>query len=586
MRHCTAKFAAFMVAGTCAFSAPAFAGEDVVIVYDASGSMWGQVDGTSKIEIARDVLADLVGKWDAGNNLGLVAYGHRRNGDCTDIETMIAPGKVDTSSFIATVNAIKPMGKTPISAAVQHAADLMAYRDVPATVILISDGVETCNADPCALATQLAQQGVKFTTHVVGFDLEDEAYASLSCIAENTGGVFVPASNATELNDALAQVQSVVVEQATAPVPEPEPTTPALPEVTITGPAQATTGAEFDVAWSQTISPRDVITIVPAGNDEGMSENHIRTRDVTEGTLTAPSEPGLYELRYLLNEGRKTLATAGIEVVAAEVTITGPAQATTGAEFDVAWSQTISPRDVITIVPAGNDEGMSENHIRTRDVTEGTLTAPSEPGLYELRYLLNEGRKTLATAGIEVVAAEIGIAGPGVVRAGSDVDVSWSSTVNPGDIVTIVPAGANGDAVDTHIRTRNQTEGRLEAPTDPGLYEIRYVLNEGRRMLTSTPLEVVPADAPLDDGAGLSVPTNAGVGETITVSWTVSSESADQRIALARVDQPDFSWVTVQSVGAGKSLQLAMPDTAGSYEIRYLDVSGRQILGRSIIEVK
>ncbi|NUH63706.1 VWA domain-containing protein, partial [Sulfitobacter sp. S0837] len=99
----------------------------------------------------------------------------------------------------AQVNAIKPVGKTPISAAIEHAADLLAYRDNPATLVLISDGVETCNADPCALSAQLAKQGVKFTAHVVGFDLQDEAHAGLACIAENTGGVFLPASNATEL---------------------------------------------------------------------------------------------------------------------------------------------------------------------------------------------------------------------------------------------------------------------------------------------------------------------------------------------------------------------------------------------------
>src|SRR5690606_29218288 len=53
----------------------AAAAEDVVIVYDASGSMWGQIDGVSKIEIARDVMADLVDGWSDATNLGLVAYG-------------------------------------------------------------------------------------------------------------------------------------------------------------------------------------------------------------------------------------------------------------------------------------------------------------------------------------------------------------------------------------------------------------------------------------------------------------------------------------------------------------------------------
>src|SRR5690554_827152 len=218
--------AAATLAATAIFviATAANAAEDVVVVYDASGSMWGQIDGVSKIEIAREVMADLVGGWSSEANLGLVAYGHRSEGDCRDIETLIQPGALDRDHFIDTVNAIRPKGRTPISAAIQHAADLMSYRDNPATVVLISDGVETCQADTCALAEQLARQGVKFTAHVVGFDLEDEAHAGLACIAENTGGVFVPAQNAAELRDALAHVQSVMDLQPMAQVqPEVEP---------------------------------------------------------------------------------------------------------------------------------------------------------------------------------------------------------------------------------------------------------------------------------------------------------------------------------------------------------------------------
>src|SRR5690606_25450771 len=157
------------------------------------------------------------------------------------------------ASFIDTVNAIRPKGKTPISAAVQHAADLLSYRDNPATVVLISDGLETCQADPCALAEQLARQGVNFTVHVVGFDLDDASNAQLACIAGNTGGIFVPAQNAAELQDALAQVQDVLALQPMTlePAPEPEPEPVVEAEINVTAPAEVTTGSSFTVAWSE-----------------------------------------------------------------------------------------------------------------------------------------------------------------------------------------------------------------------------------------------------------------------------------------------------------------------------------------------
>jgi Ca-activated chloride channel family protein len=670
--------AALLAATTLGMSmAAASAAEDVVVVYDASGSMWGQIDGVSKIEIAREVMADLITGWSEDTNLGLVAYGHRSEGDCRDIETLIEPGPLDRAAFIGTINAIRPKGKTPISAAVQHAADVLSYRDNPATVVLISDGVETCQADPCALAEQLAQQGVKFTTHVVGFDLEDDAHASLACIAENTGGIFVPAQNAAELKEALAHVQSVMdlqpmAQESSAPVPEPEQqpeaaieleapatvttgarftvgwsgvlnpedyvtivpvgadegkyttyvrvrdhkedalvapadaglyevryvardggrTLGATPvevveaEMSVAAPGQVTTGSSFTVSWTTSIHPEDYITIVPAGADEGKYTNYVRVRSDNANKLIAPAEPGLYEVRYVLREGARTLASAPVEVVEAEVGVAAPSQVTTGASFKVSWSAPIHPEDYVTIVPVGTDEGKYTNYARVRSDKENKLIAPAEPGLYEVRYVLREGARTLASAPVEVVAAEVAVSGPDVVRAGTKLRVRWSASIHPEDYVTIVPAGTEQGKYGEYVRVRNQLEGDLKAPAETGLYELRYVLREGARTLASHALEVVAADAPLDDGAGLSAPAQAAVGSTITVSWTGGADSADQRIALARHDQADFSWIVAHKTGATQSLELKMPEEAGTYEVRYLDVSGRQVLGRAIVEVK
>ncbi|HZJ81608.1 MAG TPA: VWA domain-containing protein [Guyparkeria sp.] len=564
-------------------SATSWAADDVVVIYDASGSMWGQIDGVSKIEIAREVMADLVNKWDDDTNLGLVAYGHRRQGDCSDIETLVEPGPLDKASFIKAVNAIKPVGKTPIGASLQHAADLLSYRDSQATIILISDGLETCHADPCAVSEQLAKQGVKLTAHVVGFDLEAEVHANLSCIADNTGGIFVPANNAAELHDALAQVQSAMDQEA---APEPEPEAPALPEVEITAPEQVTTGAPFSISWSDVVASNDYYTIVPVGTEEGKTASRNLVGDKNEGSLKAPAEPGLYEVRYVLREGMKTLASTPVEVVEAELSISAPEQVTTGAPFQIRWSDTIATNDYYTIVPVGTEEGKTASRNLVGDKNEGSLKAPAEPGLYEVRYVLREGMKTLASTPVEVVEAELSISAPEVVRAGTAIKISWSDTVATNDYYTIVPAGTEEGKTASRNLVGDKNEGSLKAPAEPGLYEVRYVLREGMKTLASAPVEVVAADAPLDDGAGLSVPKTAAPGETITITWSGGSDSADQRISLARKDQPDFSWISVQSVGDEKTMDLTMPDETGTYEIRFLDIAGRQLLGRSIVEVR
>src|SRR5690554_7921664 len=101
------------------------------------------------------------------------------------------------------------------------------------------------------------------------------------------------------------------------------------------------------------------------------------------------------------------MASTPVEVVEAEIGVAAPKEVTTGASFKVTWSASIHPEDYVTIVPVGAEEGKYTNYQRVRDVTENRLTAPAEPGLYEVRYVLREGGRTMASTPVEVVEAEI-----------------------------------------------------------------------------------------------------------------------------------------------------------------------------------
>lgn len=184
---------------------------ETMIVFDASGSMWGQINGKSKIEIAREAFANVEKTWDnSQGSLGLIAYGHRRKGDCSDIETLIDPAYGSIVTVSAAIKQLRPKGKTPLSDAVRLAAEKLRYQENSATVILFSDGIETCSANPCGLAEDLAREGINFTAHVIGFGLtKDEDRAQLQCIADNTGGQYFDANNADDLADALGKVSQV-----------------------------------------------------------------------------------------------------------------------------------------------------------------------------------------------------------------------------------------------------------------------------------------------------------------------------------------------------------------------------------------
>lgn len=185
-----------------------------ILVLDASGSMWGQIGGKSKIAIAREAVGTMLDGW-KGGDLGLMAYGHRRKGDCQDIELLIEPGTAGAEAIARKVNALNPVGMTPISAAVRQAAEHLRFTERKATVILVSDGDETCHADPCAVGAELEAAGVDFTAHVIGFDLGSNARAreQLQCLARTTGGRYLDARDARELRGAMKSVA------ATPPAP-------------------------------------------------------------------------------------------------------------------------------------------------------------------------------------------------------------------------------------------------------------------------------------------------------------------------------------------------------------------------------
>jgi len=189
----------------------------VVLVLDASGSMWAKVEGRTRIEVAREAIRKLVGDWDPRAELGLVAYGHRSRHDCADIQTLLPIAPADPAAFVEAVEGIRPVGMTPLAASLEQAARLLESDRRPATVILVSDGNETCGRDPCAAARTLSEKGVDFTTHVIGFDVTAQERVQLQCVADATGGLFLDAHGAAGLSSALRAAMDDIALRATSP---------------------------------------------------------------------------------------------------------------------------------------------------------------------------------------------------------------------------------------------------------------------------------------------------------------------------------------------------------------------------------
>jgi Ca-activated chloride channel family protein len=207
-----------------------FAANKVIIILDASGSMWAQIDGKPKLEIARESLRTVLQSVPTDDEIGFMAYGHREKGSCDDIQLIVPPQAGSGSAISAAADSLKFLGKTPLTAAVKQAAEALKYTEDKATVVLITDGLETCGGDPCALGKELEASGVDFTADVVGFGLTADEGKQIACLADNTGGKYIQASDEKALQQALAEtVAAPAPEPAPAPAPAPAPE-PAKPE--------------------------------------------------------------------------------------------------------------------------------------------------------------------------------------------------------------------------------------------------------------------------------------------------------------------------------------------------------------------
>ena len=172
------------------------------IILDASGSMWEKVDSEHKIKIAKDTLQKIIPKIDSSHELGLIVYGHRHPKDCFDIETLIPLGLENRSLLLNKIQSIQPevRSMTPIADSLKQATENLKDKKGTRSILLISDGKESCGKDPCKVAEEIIKSGIDIKMNVVGFDIKDkEADKQLACIAQVTGGTYLTAKNAEDL---------------------------------------------------------------------------------------------------------------------------------------------------------------------------------------------------------------------------------------------------------------------------------------------------------------------------------------------------------------------------------------------------
>lgn len=484
------------------------AADKATIVFDASGSMWGQIDGRPKQMIAREALKTVLQDLPADREIGLIAYGHRDKASCDDIETLVPPVAGSAGAITAAADRLKFLGRTPLSAAVRKAAEELNYTEDKATVVLVTDGPDSCKADSCALGRELEQAGADLTVHVVGFGLTAEQGRQVACLAENTGGKYVQAHDAGQLREALRQTLIAAPEPAvrqpapsaevqTTPASEPAPQQPEfnfMPSVVLAEGGQPLTdaGPSYEIHVANSDGSKGERVAIEFNPYKGYLKpgDYIVHAALGEAAVEEKLEvePGkTYEPAYVLNAGTlivRPRTSAGGEInSAASIVIDYP-----GAPFPATYYG-----ETKAVLPAGDQK-----------VT--------------VRIGGGETRETVQLAAGQTVEKDVMVA-VGQMRVNAFFKAGGEKVGASGLAITVFKAGGSGDEAgygygsessydlppgDYRVVARlDRTEAEALATVKTGeLSDVRVVLDAGTLSISAPDADEIEIFAAAKDAQG------------------------------------------------------------------------------------
>lgn len=187
----------------------------ILFIFDGSNSMNAQWQKATKIKVAKKLLTQTLDSLKGLDNIevGLRMYGHQTriipgHQDCSDtkLEVPLASGAANITRIQSKIRGLQPKGTTPIARSLEYAAeDFPDCDNCRNVIILISDGIEACDEDPCAVSRALKEKGIKLQPFIIGLGLDTSYLSQFECIGE-----FMSA----ETEDAFESVLNFVISQA------------------------------------------------------------------------------------------------------------------------------------------------------------------------------------------------------------------------------------------------------------------------------------------------------------------------------------------------------------------------------------
>ena len=167
-----------------------------------------------KIKIAQRLLGEVIDSISDREDIQMAfrAYGHQspvisaERRDCEDTKLEVPFGPDNADKIRKKLDDIVPKGTTPIAYSLgQSANDFPDCDNCRNIIILITDGIEECDGNPCAVSMALQKKGIVLKPFVIGMGLSEDVMKQFECV-----GNFYDASNERVFKNVL----NIVISQA------------------------------------------------------------------------------------------------------------------------------------------------------------------------------------------------------------------------------------------------------------------------------------------------------------------------------------------------------------------------------------
>lgn len=572
----------FLPLSRCLFLAlalPAFCAAEttsIELILDCSGSMWNKLaDGRYRMDAAKEVLGEFIATAPdvEGLHVGLRLYGaqipHREAGACDDSTLVVPVDGFNRAEMLRIVRAARALGATPLARSLDAAAGDFVH-DGKKQVIVFTDGEESCGGDVRAALVKLKADGVNADIRIIGIGLP-------RMVAERYGQ-YAPVENVDSLRklaEALKNATAATITATAKPAMEQR-------KVTFTLVKSGEPAGAKDVGLTVQDAAGAPVAVQPAG------EPGVFTCSAPPGLYSATTQPGGRQFRGLsVPRGEDATFTLDVteypQVKLDLVSETSLVLQPGTIQFSGAQEQ---EGQYVIIAPVGSpDEAEPAYAAAYGKEGEVSLRMPDAPGDYEARFAVpRAGGAGYVICGrskpFPLKMRQVSIKVPATVPAATMVKVDYVGTADTADWIGWVKAGApDGEYVAWTRLDPESPEVRVQAPADPGDYEMRYASDLTPTPLARAPFKVVASES------GLTAPDSAMAGTLVPVTWK-SAATEGIFITIVAKDAEATAYNDYLSLkDAEANLLLQAPRITGDLELRMVAEGSNSVLFRRPIKL-